>query len=546
MKKEAILLLGILIIVSGIILVLAAEIIDNDNDGYNSTIDCDDNDSAVWRNVILYIDNDGDLIGGLAAELCIGANFPSGYTDVLGDCNDTNSELYREVILYPDNDNDGFGTGSGNLMCIGLNFPLNYTDVSGECDDTNPDIHPEVEDIINNGIDENCDGFDNIDLDGDGFFRFNLNDSEKDCDDSNQFVYPNSLDKCNNIDDNCNGIADEAFPDKGDDCYSGIGECETAGERICNQNGNGTKCRAVAKNPSQEICDDKDNDCDGETDEEDICNMNKTGIVINLPDREIYNAGKVPLNISVFGTGKLLDKISYVDYSEKKPREITLCRKCIDYGKSISKILRLKEGKHELLFRAYFKGGLLNASKEIFVDSKKPKIYLPRIRSKSFTNGTFQLDYDEENAKKITLYYENKSAVNENCTSGKKQSCLIQDDLSKYNGRDIFYSFEIEDIAGNIEKSKNLTAEVDLDFPIIENINYPVIGNYVYFRLNITEKNFKDVSYYDNSDENAKWKILCSVLKGGICEKSQRLTPGEHNITIRVSDKAGNAVSAQV
>ena len=137
--------------------------------------------------------------------------------------------------------------------------------------------------------------------------------------------------------------------------------------------------------------------------------------------------------------------------------------------------------------------------------------------------------------------YDNKTYADENCSSGKSQVCKIWINLSEYNGKDILYSFSAEDISGNSVQTKNMTAEADITPPVIESITYPVIGNSVYFRVNVSEKNFEDVSYYDNSDENARWKMLCSVLKNGICEKPQRFSPGEHNITIRVKDKAGNA-----
>lgn len=548
MKKEALIILGILIIASAIFSVLAEQnITDSDNDSYNSTIDCNDNDSSVWRNIIVYIDNDSDEIGvAPATELCIGTNIPPGYSNVSDDCNDNESSIWQNLAVYSDNDNDSYGSANSSLMCLGESIPAGYSNVSGDCNESSAEINPGILDIPNNDIDENCDGFDNIDLDSDGFFRFNLNNHLKDCDDNNPFIYPNATELCNDIDDNCNGNDDENFPDKDEICYIGVGECRSSGEIICNQNGNATKCRAVANNPSKEVCDEKDNDCDGLTDEEDICNMSSVGIIIYNPEKEIYNTGKIPLNISIFGTGKAVDKISYIDYSEKRPREIILCRKCTEYGKNIAKILRLKDGVHNLLFKAYLNGSVLNDSKEIIIDSKKPKIYLPSIRTKIYTNGVFYFNYDENNVKKVTLFYENKSVISENCTSGKKKTCLIKANLSEYDGKDINYNFLIEDISGNIEKSKNLTAEVDTTLPLINELTYPVIGNYVYFRLNITEKNFKDISYYDNSDKNPKWRVLCSVLKGGICEKNQRLTSGEHNITIRVMDKAENSVSAQV
>jgi hypothetical protein len=71
---------------------------------------------------------------------------------------------------------------------------------------------------------------------------------------------------CDGIDNDCDGETDEDFPDLGDPCSAGIGECEDFGEMICTIDGTGTECSAVAGVPSAEICNGLDDDCDGSTD----------------------------------------------------------------------------------------------------------------------------------------------------------------------------------------------------------------------------------------------------------------------------------------
>jgi hypothetical protein len=75
-----------------------------------------------------------------------------------------------------------------------------------------------------------------------------------------------STETCNNLDDNCDGVIDDPYPDKGLFCVVGVGACMRGGVKICSANGLGTVCTAVAGAPSVEICDGIDNDCDGVVD----------------------------------------------------------------------------------------------------------------------------------------------------------------------------------------------------------------------------------------------------------------------------------------
>ena len=72
----------------------------------------------------------------------------------------------------------------------------------GDCDDGNPAIRPGVIDIPENGIDEDCNGADavNLDRDRDGFLR------PSDCDDANPLIHPGTRDvPGNRIDEDCLG-----------------------------------------------------------------------------------------------------------------------------------------------------------------------------------------------------------------------------------------------------------------------------------------------------------------------------------------------------
>jgi MYXO-CTERM domain-containing protein len=73
---------------------------------------------------------------------------------------------------------------------------------------------------------------------------------------------------CDGKDNDCDGIVDEGFDKLGDNCTVGIGECRVTGSYECNGSGTDVVCLAdTIKDPQDELCDRKDNDCDGRVDE---------------------------------------------------------------------------------------------------------------------------------------------------------------------------------------------------------------------------------------------------------------------------------------
>jgi hypothetical protein len=94
-----------------------------------------------------------------------------------------------DVILECEAGVDGDGDGFASFV---------------DCNDGNASISPGAVDILENGVDENCDGADarNLDRDADGF------PVPVDCNDANAAVHPGALEiRGNNVDENCDSVA---------------------------------------------------------------------------------------------------------------------------------------------------------------------------------------------------------------------------------------------------------------------------------------------------------------------------------------------------
>jgi MYXO-CTERM domain-containing protein len=70
---------------------------------------------------------------------------------------------------------------------------------------------------------------------------------------------------CNGKDDDCDGQVDEDFPTLGQPCN--LQSCQGAGQIVCTASGTGVECSVSAAGPTPEVCDGRDNDCDGQIDE---------------------------------------------------------------------------------------------------------------------------------------------------------------------------------------------------------------------------------------------------------------------------------------
>ena len=139
--------------------------------------------------------------------------------------------------------------------------------------------------VVGEPVAERCDGLDN---DCDGRFDEDFPNLALQCDtglgicrrvdrfectaDGEGLICPATAgeaadETCNQLDDDCDGESDENFPTLGQVCTEGLGACAQEGIFQCDETGVGVSCSATALAPNEERCDNIDNDCDGQIDE---------------------------------------------------------------------------------------------------------------------------------------------------------------------------------------------------------------------------------------------------------------------------------------
>jgi len=251
------------------------EILDQDGDGSFADEDCDDNDASIHP---------------LAEERCDGVD---------NDCDDEvdEADAIDAASWYLDSDGDGFGAGQATPAC---EAPDNHVDEewATDCDDEDAGTHPQAAEVCDDE-DNDCD--DEVDedaidaytwypdYDGDGYGNDTISfvvcdtmddhvQQAGDCDDWDEQTFPGADERCDGEDNDCDGETDEDAVDPAtwyqDADGDGFGTIDTAVEACEAPEGyveSATDCdddNAAANPRADELCNDVDDDCDGEVDED--------------------------------------------------------------------------------------------------------------------------------------------------------------------------------------------------------------------------------------------------------------------------------------
>ncbi len=242
--------------------------------GYvTNNLDCDDTDPTI--------NPDGlEICGNAIDEDCDGA-------DTAGPCGNT---------YYKDADTDTYGNNAVPITSPSATPPPTYVVDNTDCDDAAIAVNPGAAEVVDDGIDNDCDGKQAVtrypDTDTDTFGAtasptvalgtptgYVIDNT--DCDDTNASIKPTAVEICDNaVDDDCDGNIDGADADcPGSTPYwidaDGDGEGLLAGAITANSQppgyvANSTDCDDANPNRKTglvEICDNAvDDDCDGNID----------------------------------------------------------------------------------------------------------------------------------------------------------------------------------------------------------------------------------------------------------------------------------------
>ncbi len=168
--------------------------VDNDCSG---VVD-DGADTLGW-----FEDQDGDGHGAGDEIRDCARPSPTATTEST-DCDDANSAVYPGAPDEPYDGVDADCLGDDDFDVDGDGYRLGAGGDSVDCDDTDPTIHPTALDPWYDGVDSNCDGADDHDADGDGY-RAEASGGD-DCDDTDLEVNPGAIDRPDDVDDDCDGV----------------------------------------------------------------------------------------------------------------------------------------------------------------------------------------------------------------------------------------------------------------------------------------------------------------------------------------------------
>lgn len=294
---------------------------DDDQDGFYNYVDCNDADAAV---------------NPAATEIC---------DNVDNDCNGQTDDGLVFTTYYLDTDGDGFGDSTLFLSSCDTVPPASYVTNNTDCDDANANASPATLEICDE-IDNDCSGLVNdnlqffeyyLDSDGDGF-GFGLQSIDTclsappagyvnnffDCDDANATINPEATEVCDDIDNDCNGQADDGltfftyFLDSDGDGFGDpaafLSSCETIapGSYVTNDGDCDDTDATVNPDAIEVPLDNLDNDCDGTVDE-----VSATNDVAKRNWKLFPNPTNGRLNIQYEFEGKLNVQVLRTDGSRQ-------------------------------------------------------------------------------------------------------------------------------------------------------------------------------------------------------------------------------------
>lgn len=282
------------------------EVCDGKDNNCDSVVDSDAQDR-----VIFYTDSDADGFGDPATFNLACAVAP-GLASNDDDCNDQAALINPSAVevcdqqdnncnlqvdegvqttYYADLDGDSYGDPNSSRQSCSV--PAGYVSDQSDCNDGSNTINPTASESCN-GVDDNCNQqtdegvtttfYLNADADGYGIPNKTTQacsvpegyaSNSTDCKDTNDQINPGASERCNSVDDNCNGTVDEnvisvyykdADGDGFGDKNNALSTCNPPSGYVSSS----TDCNdtdATIFPGAAETCNSKDDNCNGTSDE---------------------------------------------------------------------------------------------------------------------------------------------------------------------------------------------------------------------------------------------------------------------------------------
>jgi len=257
-------------------------------------------------------------------------------------------------------------------------------------------------------------------------------------------------------------------------------------------------------------------------------------ITINSPkNNDVFPGRAVPFSISLDESGR----IYYMDMQDTRRGWVNLCSGCSSYTRSIS----FGDGWHNVsIMAADTSNNQATKGMVFYVDSVPPRIRSIFPKAGAYTNGNFNITYDEANLKSISLMWKGPSGIwNEvkksDCSKGVAQGCAFK--VQGLPQGQINFYFKLEDLATTVQTAETIvfvdTVAPKLTMLSPTNTAYPIKA--VRFVLSTSE--LVTLSYIDYKDKVPKSKTLCTACN--TYNKSLNLNDGNHSVEVLAKDNAG-------
>ena len=381
-----------------------------------------------------------------------------------------------------------------------------------------------------------------------------LGSRSRTCDNNNQWnswtscqgaINP-ATEVCNDqLDNDCDGNTDESCP--APQCTSGqqesrpcgidTGMCEFGAEtRSCLSNSQWSSWSSCigAINPVTEICDSQDNDCDSQTDENQICEP--LSIQIQKPtDNQQFFIKTILVNASLNKRSQLLN---IYDNTKK----IAICSNCASFQKTFS----FTTGAHNLLIEAFDENNnrfedtisfevIISDLNLLSIDPRTNRDYIGR-------NAQFNISYNSDLPVQAQLIIQSPSfsqTLTQNCpVTTSRAICSLTTTIPENINEKANLSYRITDVTGTFEE-KNGSATLDTLNPILTT-NITTINGLTTKRVRV-KGTITENSKVEYLNQEGEWKRICSNCDSFLKTFTIPIF-SSFNTQFRVTDKAGNQI----